>query len=237
MADIKETVMTSRNSKFMRRLHGTVCSAIQLYFEPLALCLKTARQIVKACAAGESEPSIDQQYHAEYREQLTNLDRLYGKLVRATVRIAKTNKSLRNRVRDMEFFINANSVHPREESLWEVTKDEAFTEVSNPDEAEPHFQEALRINPQDIDIHRRYAILLTTLGRLDEAEVHLQEALRIDPQDIDTHRSYATLLATLGRLDEAEIHAQKVLSVNPQNAIGNPTDTSLLGWLRRQKNG
>jgi len=46
-------------------------------------------------------------------------------------------------------------------------------------EAVPYFREAVRLRPQDAQVHQNLGRGLLELGKKDEAIEHLQEALRI----------------------------------------------------------
>ena len=59
----------------------------------------------------------------------------------------------------------------------------AFAKKRNFNEAVYHFQEVLKINPDDWAAHRFLGFSLKDLGREKEAVYHLREALRINPSD------------------------------------------------------
>ena len=50
-------------------------------------------------------------------------------------------------------------------------------------EAIGHYQEALRLRPNDTKAHKNLGITLYQQGRFDEAAAHFGAALRIDPSD------------------------------------------------------
>jgi Tfp pilus assembly protein PilF len=83
------------------------------------------------------------------------------------------------------------------------------------DEAAPHFQEALRIRPQEPYALMQYGTLLSDQGQLDEAARYQLEALRLSP-------NYAQAFANLGvvrlrqeRLDEAAANFEAALRIKP----------------------
>ena len=72
------------------------------------------------------------------------------------------------------------------------------------EEAEAHYQEALRLDPKNPSFHNNYAILLQKTDRFGEAEAHYQEALRLDPKNPSFHNNYAILLAITVRIEQAQ---------------------------------
>ena len=91
------------------------------------------------------------------------------------------------------------------------------------EEAESHYKEALRINPEYANAHYNYAILLGDMKKTEEAESHYMEALRINPEYVNAHYNYANLLKNMKRFEEAESHYQEALRINPEdvNIVGN----------------
>ncbi len=47
--------------------------------------------------------------------------------------------------------------------------------------AEAHLQRAIKLNPNSIEAHMRYALCLTSMGRFDEADVECKRSVVIDP--------------------------------------------------------
>lgn len=75
-----------------------------------------------------------------------------------------------------------------------------FLRQRKPDEAIPHFIEALRLSPDPMGpdgylIQRNLAFALVSEGRLDEAVEHYRRALTIDPKSVEALNALASLLA------------------------------------------
>ena len=57
-----------------------------------------------------------------------------------------------------------------------------------------HYQEVLRINPEDVDAHNNLANVLAAQGKLDEAVRLYTEAIRINPGYANAHYNFGNLL-------------------------------------------
>jgi Flp pilus assembly protein TadD len=57
----------------------------------------------------------------------------------------------------------------------------ALATNGRPDAAIPHFETALRLNPDFADAHLNLALALRQLGRTQEAASHYSEAVRLNP--------------------------------------------------------
>ena len=71
------------------------------------------------------------------------------------------------------------------------------------DEAEEHYKEALRCDPDYTLAHFNLANLFFKSGRPEEAEEAYREALRCDPDDAFAHFNLAVLLFELHKINEA----------------------------------
>ncbi|MBU7046665.1 MAG: tetratricopeptide repeat protein [Theionarchaea archaeon] len=86
------------------------------------------------------------------------------------------------------------------------------------EEAESHYKESLRINPEYAGAHYNYGILLQEMGKYEEAEFHYKESLRINPEYADAHYNYGNLLQDMGKYEEAALHYKESLRINPEYA-------------------
>ena len=80
------------------------------------------------------------------------------------------------------------------------------------------FETALRTEPQNDDLHFRYANLLREHGDVDQAVPHYESALSINPRHAEAHHNYGLLLKKLGRLQDARGQYEAALSIEPQSA-------------------
>lgn len=73
-------------------------------------------------------------------------------------------------------------------------------------------------NPDDADILRARATVLSELGRYEQAEEALQRARKLQPDDTDVIYSLAMLYERTGRWQEAIEMMEKILEQNPNDA-------------------
>lgn len=81
-----------------------------------------------------------------------------------------------------------------------------------------HYQTALKIKPEDEDIHFNIGVALARLGQIEPAIASYQEALKIFPEYAEAHNNLGNLLANRGRLAEALTHLQTAVKVSPESA-------------------
>ena len=80
-----------------------------------------------------------------------------------------------------------------------------------------HYEEALRINPDDAKAHYNLGIALGQAGRVQEATEQWEQALRINPDDAEAHYNLGVALSQAGRLPEAMKHWEQVLRLKPDD--------------------
>lgn len=100
-------------------------------------------------------------------------------------------------------------------------------------EAEEHYLNAIKINPNDECVHNGYAFLLYDMKRYDEAEKYYLKAIEINPKHEYAHNNYANLLKDLERYDEAEKHYLKAIEINPKDEYAYGNYANLLNDLER----
>jgi tetratricopeptide (TPR) repeat protein len=84
-------------------------------------------------------------------------------------------------------------------------------------QAVPMYEAALRVKPDEWDIHYDFATILGQLGRTDEMIRQYQEVLRLKPDDAAAHDRLGIALAGKGELDEAIGHFQEALRLEPDS--------------------
>jgi Flp pilus assembly protein TadD len=96
------------------------------------------------------------------------------------------------------------------------------------EEAIPHFEQALRINPDDPRVYLNLGYCLRGVGRVSDAIPHYEQALRLKPDMVDAHVQLAAALCQAGRAAEAIPHYEEVLRRRPDDV---PAMNSLAGVL------
>jgi tetratricopeptide (TPR) repeat protein len=86
----------------------------------------------------------------------------------------------------------------------------------NPEEAQTHFRQAIRINPNYAIVYNWTAILLAEdLGHYNESFAAYEMAVRLDPLSIPALYNYTGALIARNRLDEANLVMEKLASISP----------------------
>lgn len=86
------------------------------------------------------------------------------------------------------------------------------------EEAIDLWNEALRLDPADEDIHYNLGLALSRQGKNDEAIQQYEAALRIFPDYVEAHNNLGNLLSKLGRAQEAIPHFEKAIEIMPDYA-------------------
>jgi tetratricopeptide (TPR) repeat protein len=82
-------------------------------------------------------------------------------------------------------------------------------------EAIAEYQEALRMNPTDLNTHNRLGLALAQQGNLDGALAQFKENLQIAPESAQGHNNFGNALAKSGRLVEAIDQYELALQLTP----------------------
>jgi len=109
----------------------------------------------------------------------------------------------------------------RDNLLAEVNTGEALRELRRPEEAVPHLQRAVELNPPDPMLHVELAAGLAQCGRLPEAAVQYEKAAELsqDPRVVGPAcESLAALYAKLGDYVKVQQSYRRALQVNPRIA-------------------
>ncbi len=81
------------------------------------------------------------------------------------------------------------------------------------------YEAALRLSPDDLDLHYRFAILSQQAGRPDTAVEHLQIVIEKLPWSSWMHYKLGLALGKCGRSDEAIAQYRKALETEPDSAV------------------
>jgi tetratricopeptide (TPR) repeat protein len=85
-------------------------------------------------------------------------------------------------------------------------------------EAVEAFTEAMKMNPEDEDVHYNLGLAFARLGKFDESIKQYQEALRILPDYVEAHNNLGNVLMRAGRTGEAIPHFEAALKIMPDYA-------------------
>ena len=89
-----------------------------------------------------------------------------------------------------------------------------FQEKYNTADAQRTYEEALKLNPNDADLHVGYA---ATFGSFARQEELAQKALTLNPNHVEAMRMLASLRILDGQYEAAAEFAEKALAINPSS--------------------
>lgn len=78
--------------------------------------------------------------------------------------------------------------------------------------------EALKLDPEAVQVHVNLISLYGRTGEIEKAEEHYREALKLNSSQADLHYNYGVLLFETDRLQEARTAFEKALEANPDYA-------------------
>jgi TolB-like protein/Tfp pilus assembly protein PilF len=85
--------------------------------------------------------------------------------------------------------------------------------------AERTIRHAVELDPNSLDVHYVYALLLMALGRLPEAITQIEHAAQLDPLSAQVHSTFGRILYRAGRFDEAIQRLNRAIDLEPRNAV------------------
>jgi tetratricopeptide (TPR) repeat protein len=94
----------------------------------------------------------------------------------------------------------------------------ALLDVGRIDEAVPHYEMAIQINPTQTQAHFNFANLLARLGRTPEAIAEYETALRLEPNLLGAHLNLGLVFTHAHRVPEAIEQFQIALRLAPDSA-------------------
>jgi len=83
--------------------------------------------------------------------------------------------------------------------------------------AEATIERAVALEPNSVDAHYVYALLLMAMGRLTDAVSQIDHAARLDPLSAQVHSTYGRVLYRARRFDEARERLERALLLEPRN--------------------
>jgi len=96
---------------------------------------------------------------------------------------------------------------------------------------ENSIKRALELDPNNLDAHYNYAVLLMALGRFPEALTEIQSAEQLDPLSHQVQVLFGHVLYRAGKYDEAVLRLKQAIEREPRSAQAH----HLLGWVYEQK--
>ena len=91
----------------------------------------------------------------------------------------------------------------------------ALAERGNISGAMSYFREALRLDPDDPEVHNDMGAVLLAAGKADEASLHFRQALRHKQNLPNSHYGLGYTLSLKGRVQEAIEEYQTALRLKP----------------------
>jgi TolB-like protein/Flp pilus assembly protein TadD len=85
--------------------------------------------------------------------------------------------------------------------------------------AEATIQRAVRLEPNSVDAHYVYALLLMAMGRLPEALAQIEHAAQVDPLSAQVHSTFGRILYRARQLEEAVKHLNRAIELEPRNGV------------------
>ena len=85
-------------------------------------------------------------------------------------------------------------------------------------DAEETVRHAIDIDPNSMEAHYVYSLLLMALGRLPEAITHIERAAQLDPLSAQVHSTCGRILYRARRWDDAVARLQRAIELEPRNA-------------------
>jgi len=84
-------------------------------------------------------------------------------------------------------------------------------------EAILHFQNSLRIGPNQASLHSSLGVFYLELGEIDQSLAHLEKAVAIEPKFGDAHYNLGNTYLQMGRWGDAVAQYNKALESNPDD--------------------
>lgn len=89
----------------------------------------------------------------------------------------------------------------------------------DPAAAEQLFRRALALDPNSVEAHHSFALLLMALGRFPEALAHIQRAAALDPTAPAIQSNFGRILYRAGRFDDAVLRFDRALELEPEMRV------------------
>ncbi|MCZ7382365.1 MAG: tetratricopeptide repeat protein [Candidatus Methanoperedens sp.] len=95
----------------------------------------------------------------------------------------------------------------------------AYDRIGKYEEAIRELKEALRLNPDYIEVHNNLGVTYDRMGMPEEAVNELKRALKLNPNYTEAHCNLGNIYASSDRYEEAAGELEEALKINPDFAI------------------
>lgn len=85
--------------------------------------------------------------------------------------------------------------------------------------AEATIQRAVRLEPNSVEAHYVYAVLLMAMGRLSEALAQIEHAAQLDPLSAQVQSMFGRILYRARQLEEAVKRLNRAIELEPRNVV------------------
>jgi tetratricopeptide (TPR) repeat protein len=99
--------------------------------------------------------------------------------------------------------------------------------------AENSFERSIELDPNSLDAHYNYTVLLMALGRFPEALTEIQTAEQLDPLSHQVQVLFGHVLYRAGKYDEAVLRLKQAIEREPRSAQAH----HLLAWFTSRRAG
>jgi Flp pilus assembly protein TadD len=94
----------------------------------------------------------------------------------------------------------------------------ALYQTGKREEAVEHYQQALRLNPDNAEAHSYLGFALAQAGKIEEAIAQYEQALRVKPDYAEAHYNLGVALAQSSRMPEAIAQWEQAVRIKPDYA-------------------
>jgi TolB-like protein len=188
---------------------------------------RTLEDYQKAATEFERAIALDQNYALPYTG-LADVYALEANTRNGEMRDALYEKSRTNVMRALELDDSLAEAHTSLGWLKRVHDWDWTT-------SEQEFRRALEINPNAVNAHQWYALLLTTLGRLDEALLEIEQARELAPLSRIVLQNYFSVRQYRHEFDELPALAEQIASL--ENSQPANTNTLTIAYTRTGQYG
>jgi superkiller protein 3 len=106
--------------------------------------------------------------------------------------------------------------------------------AGNREEAMAHYEQALRLKPENAETHYNLGLALVQEGRMQDAIAQYEQALQLQPGYAEAHNNLGNALLQAGKFGSAAGHFEQALRLKPDYAEAHYNLGLALVWLGRE---